>query len=239
MRSPLFSYTSVGAACIAIAAAVAMPQAASAQLLGPTPYLSSADSPFTGGSFTYFHLETFEDGTLNTPGVAASAGAPLGPGGNTDSVDADDGATDGSGTGGNSFFSGGGSTGITFTFNAGTLGALPTHVGIVWTDGSGGITFEAFDAGGISLGTVPGNHADGSFSGTTAEDRFYGVINAGGVSSIRILNASGGIEVDHLQYGLLTSNGVVAPEAGTLLLAAALLPLAGVAIARHRRRGRR
>lgn len=40
--------------------------------IGPSPYLSFADSPFNGGSFSYFHLETFEDHLLNTPGVTAS-----------------------------------------------------------------------------------------------------------------------------------------------------------------------
>ena len=47
-------------------------------LLGPTPYLSQADSPFaaaiTGGSVV---LETFEDGLLNVPNVTASAGAEV------------------------------------------------------------------------------------------------------------------------------------------------------------------
>jgi hypothetical protein len=42
--------------------------------VGPSPYLSFSDSPFNGGSFTYFHLETFEDHLLNTPGVTASPG---------------------------------------------------------------------------------------------------------------------------------------------------------------------
>jgi IPTL-CTERM motif len=37
---------------------------------------------------------------------------------------------------------------------------------------------------------------------STAENRFFGVTNPGGISSIRISNTSGGIEVDHLQYGL-------------------------------------
>src|SRR5437667_12544658 len=60
---------------------------------GPTPYLSFNDSPLKGVDFSggYFHLEDFEDLLLNTPGVTASAGDPFGPGGFTDSVDADDG----------------------------------------------------------------------------------------------------------------------------------------------------
>src|SRR5438034_5081946 len=91
--------------------------------IGPTPYLSKNDSPFlTSINAGTTFLETFESGALATPGVTASAGAVFGPGGLTDSVDGDDGAIDGSGTNGHSFFSGAGSTGITFTFDAGVLG---------------------------------------------------------------------------------------------------------------------
>jgi len=171
--------------------------------LGPTPYLCFSDSPFNGLSLGYFHLETFEDHLFNVPGVSANQGgvtsvvfgAPI-----HDSVDCDDGNIDGSGLLGDSFF---GAPDMTFTFDAGALGSLPTHAGIVWTDGGGGATviFEAYDAAGHSLGTATGQHADGSVNGTTAEDRFYGVIYSQGISAIRISHNSGGLEVDHLQYG--------------------------------------
>ena len=105
--------------------------------LGPTPYLSFDDSPFKGGSFGYFYLETFEDHLLNTPGVSADSGGvtsvvfgPL----IHDSVDADDGAIDGSGLKGDSYFTASGATGVRFTFSAAALGSLPTSAGIVWTD---------------------------------------------------------------------------------------------------------
>jgi hypothetical protein len=218
---------------------------AQATLIGPTPYLSAADSPFSPFSgFTYFHLENFEDHLLNTPGVAASAGGVtsvvFGPSIH-DSVDADDGSIDGNGLGGDSFFSGDGGTGITFTFNAGALGGLPDAyvarqmagrktafnagalgglpdaVGIVWTDGAGIISFEAFDASNLSLGILTGSHADGSFGGQTAEDRFYGATNSGGISRIHISNSGGGIEVDHLQYGL-RGDVVSVPEPAALAL---------------------
>lgn len=150
------------------------------------------------------YLETFEEGLLNTLGVTASTGSVVGPGGNTNSVDCDDGLIDGSGTNGRSFFSGNGPGGITFTFNATTLGGFPTEAGIVWTDGGFGasVTFEAFDATVASLGSVVApNAGDNSNNGTTAEDLFFGVTNAGGISAIHISNSSGGIDVDHLQYG--------------------------------------
>jgi len=193
-------------------------------LIGPTPYLSFNDSPFkalsTSGGFTYFYLEDFEDGLLNTPGVSATGGAPYGPGGLTDSVDGDDGAIDGSGTNGHSFAYLASS--VTFTFNAATLGGYPTHAGLVWTDGPDPI-FEAFDASGASLGTRTGTFADGSFTGTTGEDRFFGVTYAGGISKISITASSW--EVDHLQYGLaaISEPGTCAGLAGTAALMVAAL----------------
>lgn len=140
---------------------------------------------------------------MNAPGVTANTNTEVhGPASNTDSVDADDGSIDGSGIGGHSFFSSSGSTGITFTFDAGTLGALPTVTGIVWTDGAGTTSFEAFGAAGQSLGTIgPATIADSVFIGGTNDDHFFGWTDAGGISKINISNTSGGIEVDHLQYG--------------------------------------
>ena len=171
---------------------LALSRPAEAQLLGPSPYLNfdnslpgagTAISPFAGLSFAnYFHLETFEDAALNTPGVS-SAGIVIVPGGITDSVDGDDGTIDGFGTLGHTFF-GDGATGLLFTFDGVALGGLPTHAGIVWTDGFGDITFQAFDAGGILIGTLGGTHANGSISGETDDDRFYGIIAPGGIGSI-------------------------------------------------------
>jgi uncharacterized repeat protein (TIGR01451 family) len=179
--------------------------------LGPTPYLCKGDSPFIADiNAGKVYLEDFECGVLTVPGVTPSTGSVIPPGfiGLIDSVDCDDGSIDGSGLNGHSFFSGSGSAGITFTFNATTLGSFPTEAGIAWTDGGGTTTFEAFDAVGASLGMIgPVSIADGSNSGTTAEDRFFGVINSGGISAIKISNTSGGIEVDHLQYGLYTISG--------------------------------
>ncbi|OAD19669.1 hypothetical protein THIOM_004682 [Candidatus Thiomargarita nelsonii] len=177
-----------------------------ATLLGPIPYTSFTDSPFFVGEFSYFYLEDFEDHLFNTPGVTSSAGGVVsvvfGPSLH-DSVDADDGVIDGSGLAGNNFFSWNGAVGITFTFDAGILGALPTHVGIVWTDGAGTTTFKAFNADGVSLGTIgPVSIADGNHNGATGEDNFFGAIDLGGISSIFISNTSGGIEIDHLQFGV-------------------------------------
>lgn len=172
-------------------------------------YSQFNDSPLANIDFSrgYFYLEDFEDGLFEHPGASASDGNFVTPEfGDTfhDSVDADDGLIDGTSLDGESWFHRVASTGITWTFNAAELnGQLPTHVGIVWTDGRGEVSFEAFDAAGESLGVITADHDNDSFNGETNEDRFYGVIINSGVSAIRISNDDGltGIEIDHLQWG--------------------------------------
>ncbi len=198
-----------------------------AAMLGPSPYLSAADSPFAGGSFTYFHLENFESGSLTVPGVTLFGGSFLAPGGATDSVDGDDGSIDGSGTAGRSLYSSG-LFSFFFTFDPLALGGLPTHAGIVWTDvgtatpafGVGPVTFQAFDAANVLIGTVgPTLLGDGSINGFTLEDRFFGVTHAAGIGRIEIsMSNTQDWEVDHLQYGLASA---AIPEPGTMLLTGA------------------
>lgn len=191
--------------------------------LGPSAYVSKADSPFDERNFAYFHLEDFEDLELNAPGATRSAGT-IGEEARAyrDSVDGDDGTIDGLGTEGESLFAGSSSlwdwlpwsdrrsASITFTFDVDVLGALPSHVGIVWTDAetpkTTSVFLEAFGPTGISLGTF-GPHAvgDNSTQGTTPEDRFLGVIDLNGISALRIFQDSEQIEVDHLQYGRLAA----------------------------------
>jgi hypothetical protein len=107
------------------------------------------------------------------------------------------------------------------------LGGLPTHVGLVWTDvgfssapnfGAGEVTFEAFDAGGASLGVFgPFLLGDGLNSGETAEDRFLGVVNANGITSIRMtMPSSTDWSADHLQYGR-AAPAPVAPAAPNVI----------------------
>ena len=204
---------------------------AATSLLGPTPYVSFSDSPFSAVAFAdYFHFEDFEDNAFDVPGVSSTSatGSPfssfvLVPGPNTDSVDSDDGIVDGSGTAGHSYVHSRNMGGVKFVFGGATLGTLPTHAGFVWTDGyqfSQTVEFEAFDVVGASLGTLTTNLGDGSFAGGTAEDRFFGIIHDGGVSAIQVRttspNSSNAIEVDHLQYGSV--HGIV-PEPSSALLA--------------------
>ncbi len=132
-----------------------------------------------------------------------------------DSIDADDGVIDGSGLNGDSYISLNGAAGLRFNFNATVLGTLPTHAGLVWTDGAGQVSFEAFDHNGFSMGLQgPFSFPDNVNSGTTAEDRFLGAYNKDGISAIRVLNTVGGIEIDHLQYGFSVGNSPPIVNAG-------------------------
>lgn len=180
-----------------IALALSLASPARAAVIGPTPYLSVADSPFNPAAFSVFYLEDFEDGLLNTPGLSASSSCVTNTacfiGSLVDSV-----GNGGNETQGHSLFAGGS---ITLIFDAAVLGSLPTAAGLVWTDGANPITFEAFDQNGVSLGIIIDNHADNSIQGTTAEDRFYGATNSGGISRLSISDPAG-IEIDHVQYGL-------------------------------------
>ncbi|MCA9261024.1 MAG: hypothetical protein KDA61_17535 [Planctomycetales bacterium] len=180
---------------------------AHAGAVAPTPYLSASDSPWTGGAWSYFYLEDFEDGVLDQPGVVAEGAQSilLAGGTFTDSVDADDGTIDGSGSNGRSQYTNAAAAGITYRFDETSLGALPSHAGIVWTDLSGDaeVFLEAFDAANVSLGVLDaGALNDGVSTGQTAEDRFLGWEHAAGISAIRIYQSASDMEVDHLQYGL-------------------------------------
>ena len=184
-------------------------------VIGPIlPYFSLADSPFNGLPFSYFHLETYEEpGAPTVPGVTLSAGI-VDTGSLVDSVEF--------GNAGHDIFSGCGSCGITFTFDAAVLGNLPTHVGIVWTDGDGpNRTFKAFDSSNALIGTIidssPLFFSSGG-DGDAANYRFFGAINSTGIKSIFVANDGGGIEVDDLQYGFLAPKPTAVPEPGTFAL---------------------
>lgn len=216
-----------------VVAAVAAPCLAGG--LAPVPYTSFAESPFNGPAFNYFHLENFEDGVLNTPGVTLSAGASIiaSPGPQTDSVDADDGPIDGTGVGGRSLLALQ-TNSFRFDFDPVVLGALPTNVGIVWTDvgtvsvgahGFGNVEFRAFDAMSSEIATIITAVGDGTTFGQTAEDLFLGAFELQGIAYITItMPESQDWEVDHLQYGLIPTPG-----------ATAVIGLCALTLARRRR----
>lgn len=221
MRRPMLLAATLLAASAAQAAVV---------FTAPTPYLRASDSPYVG-PYLYSHLEDLEDGLLNATGLGADAGSVLNPGQQTDSVDADDGAVDGLGTRGHSWYVA--STALTLSYSAVALGQLPTRVGVVFTDiglrtdtlppGFGVALIEVFDGNGVSLGSSSFEFGDGSTFGGTAEDRFIGAESAAGIGSIRIgfSGASVDWEADHFFYG--RTAGVSAPPSLALALVAGVL----------------
>ena len=83
---------------------------------------------------SYFYLETFEDGLVNTLGLSVYGGIAI-MGEYVDSIDGDDGVIDGNGSAtGHSLWSNWTETVLTFNFDVDLLGALPTYAGLVWTD---------------------------------------------------------------------------------------------------------
>jgi hypothetical protein len=208
-------------AAAVLAASLALGAAsAQAAILGPTPYLSVADSPIASG-FSGFVLEDLEDGAFNTPGMSVLETHCIT---NTNCFIGT--IIDSVGNGGNpalghSLWSGSGQ--VTVVFDANVLGSLPVAAGLVWTDGLNPIRFEAFDQNGNSLGVATGTHANNSFNGETDEDRFYGATNPGGISMLRISNPPA-IEVDHFQFAFAAPTGGV-PEPATWAMM--LLGLAG------------
>jgi hypothetical protein len=205
---------------VALAAASLFASApAGALLLGPTPYTGFAGSPFDGITFVSFALEDFEDSAANAPGLlSVSGGIALNFGSLRDSVE--------NGQSGVSWYTNG-ITSLTFNFDPGAPNGLPTHAGIVWTDvgcligeacppiglGMADVFFEAFDENALSLGVVgPSFLGDGAADGGTAEDRFFGATNAGGISKIVIsMPDSNDWEVDHLQFGVAAVTPVAEP----------------------------
>ena len=168
-------------------------------------YAQLSDSPFFGpgapGPGFLCFIEDFEDGSLDF-GITASVGAVLPPDLTlflTDSVDDDDGAINGVGFAGHSWSVGSSIGSVTFTFPSPV-----THAGVVWTDGivASSYDFEAFDSGMVSLGmSGPFTLGDGTFAGTTADDRFFGVMDTNGISAITMSGVgASNIEVDHVQF---------------------------------------
>ncbi|MEM9541079.1 MAG: S8 family serine peptidase [Cyanobacteria bacterium P01_E01_bin.42] len=176
-------------------------------------YRSFEDSPFKDANLTDFYLEDFEDGLLNTLGVDTLTGSIASPSSTTNSVDGDDGTIDGTGQNGYSWRIEQDS--IQFNFDRDILGNFPTHAGVVLTNrgtftlnsqlnpgGISGMTLEAFDARGISLGISQAQL--GVYNSDSSNDRFFGAVHPSGISSIVLKHELyTNWEIDHLQYGIL------------------------------------
>ncbi|MEM9226448.1 MAG: hypothetical protein AAGA45_00625 [Verrucomicrobiota bacterium] len=198
-----------------------------------TAYTSSADSPLVAGAGEQRVILDFEN---ETPGVLVYPGLTitslidnqgifvLAPGVFTDSVDGDDNTFDGSGQAGQALGNGAnavgaGNAGYLITFDSPEFAVLPTQAGLVWTDGSSSslpvhVTF--FDGDGVELTTlISAPLGDGGFSGGTAEDRFFGAEDLGGIGSmfVRQPGSFNSMEIDHLQWV------VAIPEPSSIALA--------------------
>lgn len=209
-----------------------------ATIVGPSPYLALSDMPdglYPAGAIV--HFEDFEspDGPWEVC-FSVDNGQRIGPkhvsGDNvpvTDSVDSDDSAIDGDGTMGSSWFTP--RNNLTITYDD------PTSVAsFVITDGASNassILIEVFgDGGDLLLSEAYDSFLDDVFTGTTQEDRFFGITAMGTdlIQSVRISIDNGtGIEIDHVQFIKEI------PEPGT----AAMLFMGAVGIAGLRRRRRR
>jgi hypothetical protein len=192
---------------------------------GPSTYASFADSPFRGLDFSFFHLETLSPGP-NAPGVGSHGSATTRTFGGL--------AVDGNA---NSF--GDLHPVIFLSFFATANTPLPTHVGLVWTQGGfprdpsigpGDIGVLFLDTGRRIIAEleapIPPGHAGspGIFFGASDPD------GIGGLLMFTPTLSTFGINIDHLQYGrLATRDGATLPEPATLVLAAAaLLAMAGM-----------
>ena len=179
--------------------------AGSTQSTGPVPYRQFSDTLFGCVAFAEFHLEDFEDGVLDTPGLSASGGfvTSLGFAGARDSVDIDDGdlnclSVDDAGTiQGDSWYT---VVTTTFDFDPVALDGLPTHAGLVLTDATfAPATVTGFDELGQPFATMVYDFPDPG-DGSCVDDWFFGFFSASGISRIEV-SVSNAIEVDHIQYG--------------------------------------
>ncbi len=78
----------------------------------------------------------------------------------------------------------------------------PPLIGQVQLDFATDVTITGYDANDVVIYTqTVSGIGDNSISGTTEEDRFFGIVHYGGVKRVVVVNSSGGVEIAHLQYG--------------------------------------
>jgi hypothetical protein len=181
------------------------------------PYAQRSDSPWAAGIRQgSIYVEDFEDGLVNTPGLAMALGIM----GSGFSVDEDDGIMGNDGDLGRVYY-GGFNTGgaVRAEFTADTEGRYPTYAGWVMdTLDQSDATFAAYDPSGNLLASY-------NYILQWGEFQFVGVYAPQGIRAIQS-NFNERLFVDHVQYGYAI------PEPGTALLTAS----AALAAACRRRR---
>ncbi len=195
----------------AVILAVTLPAVADVTtFIGPTPYKSVADSPFTLAPIGLAAvLETFEDGVSNLPGMTMVPGSVKTPSPTTDSVDGDDGAINGSGTGGHSWSVPANQI-LNVNFNAAVLGGLPSKVGFVITSSGSNatVTISVFGPTGLFEGFKNYQFNPGP-DGSVNDDFFIGIEFASGISAFAVTTVLNPLEIDHVQYVLPTPGSAV------------------------------
>jgi hypothetical protein len=181
------------------------------------PYAQRSDSPWAAGIRQgSIYVEDFEDGLVNTTGLAMALGIM----GSGFSVDEDDGILGNDGDLGRVYY-GGFNTGGTVRaeFSADIEGRYPTYAGWVMdTLDQSDATFAAYDPSGNFLASY-------NYILQWGEFQFVGVYAPQGIRAIQS-NFNERLFVDHVQYGYAI------PEPGTALLTAT----AALAAASRRRR---
>lgn len=168
---------------------------------GAVPELQDFEAP-DGPWETGFTLDC---GLRWAPGLRSLDGVLI-----VDSVDADDGLIDGSGTMGASWSCPASSLTIQFDHPV-------TQAGFVWTDSDRALSNVNIQVLGSDMRSQlaemnAGDLADDYSTGTTAEDRFFGVKADEGIGAIRIsIDKGTGIEIDHV--------AMLVPEPSASLLA--------------------
>ena len=185
------------------------------------PYAQRSDSPWAAGIRQgSIYVEDFEDGLVNTPGLAMTSGFLL----DGSSVDEDDGVL-GNGTDndfGFVYYAAGNTHTIRAEFSRDTEGRFPTYAGWVMdTLDQSDATFAAYDPSGNLLASY-------NYILQWGEFQFVGVHAPQGIGAIAS-DFNQRLYVDHVQYGYAI------PEPSTALLTAT----AALAAASRRRRAPR
>ncbi|MFO0897163.1 MAG: hypothetical protein U0836_06990 [Pirellulales bacterium] len=193
---------------------------ASASPIEPTFYFGQQYAGIEDSPFAVQHLEDFEDGLFNQPGVTAFSGYDPGgfglnyvapPGNDTNSVDGGhDGYAFEPGTSQSNFVKPGTMrSALEFVFDD-----PPTNAGMaitkIWSPDLARLDFRVYGPTGEEVGRY-----ETPWTSVTVETPFLGASYPDGISAVQLIvwvtgGPSSHFEIDHLQYGV--------PEPNTLLL---------------------
>jgi hypothetical protein len=217
----------IGTAAVLLASAPA--------IAGPTFYFDAGqnykgvgDSPFSQGGIASggsFQVENFESGGFTLNDATINKGKLKAASSGTDSVLGDTGNV----KTGHSWASGN-SKSIVIKFT--DASSIVNMAGLVVTDAkpNSKLVFKAWDAAGNLLGKIKYKlNGNAMSNGSSAGDRFFGLINEEGISKIKIQSNKAYFEIDHVQFGY---GFAVMPVPAPLALGA--VGLLGAAIMRRR-----